>query len=265
MHDPHTLAFDIHLGKKKNKKGHYKDPFITIWHKDPEKDGTDDSCGWFMRERHFPKKVVDDIVKDFESEWDSTHKGENGFIYNCGWFNPYGENVLSVQAIVLNMYLRAAKIALNPSGKTPPGKMWDKAWKFINKNYAQIMYFAENNVDSLRDAVVRTFEIGRQVEYTKKERDEKIRHFAGIVASDIMRRNRKWYQHPKWHIHHWRITFPIFRTIKRKYWDKCSVCGKRGFKSSPISDWSGKNKRHQHCDNAAKAILKHPELLTPKQ
>lgn len=38
MHSPETLAFDIYLGKKENKKGNYKSPFISIWHIDPEKD-----------------------------------------------------------------------------------------------------------------------------------------------------------------------------------------------------------------------------------
>ena len=40
MHDPMTVAFEIRWpGTKKL--------FITIWHVDPETDGTDDSCDWF--------------------------------------------------------------------------------------------------------------------------------------------------------------------------------------------------------------------------
>jgi len=49
MHDPHTVAFEIHsLIKHKSKlfpEG-YRDVFITVWHIDPETDGSDDSCGW---------------------------------------------------------------------------------------------------------------------------------------------------------------------------------------------------------------------------
>ena len=37
MHDPNTLAFDIHIGGVR---------LFEIWHVDPEKDGDDDSCGW---------------------------------------------------------------------------------------------------------------------------------------------------------------------------------------------------------------------------
>ena len=256
MHDPKSLAFEIYLGRKKKKNGHYRNPFITIWHNDPEKDGTDDSCGWFIRSRHVDKNILEKVRKEFESEWDNTFKGENGFVYNTGWFNPQGENILSVRGIVLNMYLYAAKIALEPKGDVDPTKMWKKAWKFVNKNYAEIMYFAENNRDSMRDNIVRKFEIGCNKEYTKGQRDYMIKNCADIITCDVLRKNRKWYQHPKWHMHHWSIKFPMLRQIKRRWWDKCCKCGKRGFKSSPISDWNGTKMWHQECDDTCRVSPK---------
>lgn len=56
MHDPRTVAFNIQspFRNKPNKlwpKG-YRRSLITIWHVDPEKDHSDDSCGWFLRPRH---------------------------------------------------------------------------------------------------------------------------------------------------------------------------------------------------------------------
>ena len=55
MYDPLTVAFEIRspFREKPSRlwpKG-YRPPFITIWHKDPERDGTDDSCDWFGRKR----------------------------------------------------------------------------------------------------------------------------------------------------------------------------------------------------------------------
>ena len=44
MHDPYTQCWSISLPFGKP----YEYPVLTIWHKDPEKDGTDDSCSWFM-------------------------------------------------------------------------------------------------------------------------------------------------------------------------------------------------------------------------
>lgn len=37
MHDPMTVAFEIPRPW----------PLVTVWHVDPERDGTDDSCDWF--------------------------------------------------------------------------------------------------------------------------------------------------------------------------------------------------------------------------
>src|SRR5690242_6045894 len=57
MHDPMTVAFEIRYPwrqrKYRNHKSkfqrNYRASFITIWHKDPEADGTDDSCDWAGR------------------------------------------------------------------------------------------------------------------------------------------------------------------------------------------------------------------------
>src|SRR5579864_2137170 len=53
MHDPMVQAFQIsYPWKKYGKKGrddferNYHEAFITIWHVDPETDGSDDSCGY---------------------------------------------------------------------------------------------------------------------------------------------------------------------------------------------------------------------------
>lgn len=253
MHDPMTVAHEIYLGSKQKKNGNYNSPLITIWHVDPEKDGTDDSCGWFIRLRHADKKVYEKIVKEFESEWDKTFKSEDsGYTYNCGWFNPEGENVLSVQGIVFNMYLYASKIVFNPDNKISPRKAWNKAWKFMNKHLPEIIYFAENNRDSMRDNIVRKFQRGTNTEYMPESRIEMIKNCASIIYTDILRKNRKWYQHPRWHIRHWKIQFHPIQNLKRRYWDKCCVCGKRGFKSSAIGDWSGTKIWHQECDITSK-------------
>jgi hypothetical protein len=54
----------------------------------------------------------------------------------------------------------------------------------------------------------------------------------------------------------WRV-FRKFQQFKRRYFLKCCICGKRGFKSSAMSDWGGTKKWHQECDkNAAKSQIK---------
>jgi hypothetical protein len=248
MHDPKSVAHEIRSPFKR--KNGYRPSIITIWHNDPEKDGTDDSCGWFIRLRHADEEVFEKIVKEFESEWDSTYKSDDsGYVYNCGWFSPEGDNILSVQGIVFNMYLYASKIVLHTGN---PRKDWDRAWRFMEKHRDEITYFAENNRDSMRDTIVRKFERGCNVEYTPEKRMEMIRNCAATVYTDILRKLRPWYKHPRWHIHHWSIQFHPLQRLKRRYWDKCSVCGKRGFKGSAYGNWGGDKIWHAHCDQSQK-------------
>lgn len=251
MHSPETLAFEIKYPFK-NKNG-YRNPIISVWHIDKCKDGTDDSCGWFIRLRHANKDVYEKIVKEFEHEWDTTFTSDDR-VYNCGWFTPEGDNLLSVQGIVFNMYLYASKIVFNPYDKIDPGKAWKKAWKFMDKHRSEITYFAENNRDSMRDTIVRKYERGCNEDYTPERRMAMIRNCAAIVYTDILRKIRPWYKHPRWHVHHWKIQFHPFQKLKRRYWDKCCRCGKRGFKGSAIGDWNGTKIWHQHCDDTAKNL-----------
>lgn len=259
MHSPETVAFTIYLGGKRKKNGQYRDPFITIWHNDPEKDGTDDSCGWFMRSRHIDKTIIDKVEKEFEFDWDRTYKNKEGHVYFTGLFTPDGFPNLSVQAIVLNLYVKATKVILNPDGKKDWGKVWKKTWKLINQRYAQIMFFAESLDDSLHSTITRKFAIGTDTPYTSEYRKNMIRELADIITMEIIRSQRKWYQHPKWHIHHWSIQFHPLQRLKRRYWDKCSVCGKRGFKGAAYSDWHGTKIWHEQCNR----IMNNP--LTPDE
>lgn len=58
MHDPMTVAFDIPCFWHRKPKDGYRDVFITIWHVDPETDGSDDSCGWT-----FPNFTEEEVAK----------------------------------------------------------------------------------------------------------------------------------------------------------------------------------------------------------
>ncbi len=245
MHSPETVAFEIYLGKKQKKNGNYRNPLITIWHIDPEKDGSDDSCGWFMRERHGDKTMLEKIRKAIDFQFDRTFKSdESGTLYYTGYFIPTtGVPNMSVQGIVLDMFNRAAWEYFKYDRK--------KHNKWMKNNLYDILHFAENTTDSLMDEITGKFRIGTNSEW---KRDDSLGHYASIIYGWILRKNRKWYQHPKWHINHWEIQFHPFQNIKRRYWDKCSVCGKRGFKSSAMSDWYGTKRWHQECDTTSKQI-----------
>jgi hypothetical protein len=121
----------------------------------------------------------------------------------------------------------------------------------MNDNLYDILHFAENPTDSLKDEVLGTFRYGTGESW---KREESLNHYASIIYAWILRSTRKWWQHPKWHIHHWIIQFHPLQNLKRRYWDKCCKCGKRGFKSSAMGDWNGTKLWHQKCDDTAKNV-----------
>lgn len=228
MHSPETVAFEIKNPFIRKRKNEYVPSIITIWHNDPEKDGTDDSCGWFKRARHGDKKVHDEIKRWFANSFND-------------WFHEDdGMPKFSAIATVMNMYQRAAWCML--------GESWKKSHKFLRRHQHKIILFAENPTDSLRPML---FE-----QYGKNTIEYRVNEFASIIYGDILRMDRKWYQHPRWHIHHWSIQFHPLQNFKRRYWDKCCECGKRGFKSAPMSDWYGTKRWHQECDKTMKAPIK---------
>lgn len=73
MHDPMTVAFEIRripwrdafLDKAMKK---YNEAVITIWHVDPESDGTDDSCGFGYPNVDTKAEWVKELISDIKFE-----------------------------------------------------------------------------------------------------------------------------------------------------------------------------------------------------
>lgn len=70
MFDPCTVAFEIKsLFKQKPSKmwpKGYRNTWVTIWHKDPCTDGSDDSCGWSYPKP--PEWLIKKIAKELKYE-----------------------------------------------------------------------------------------------------------------------------------------------------------------------------------------------------
>lgn len=239
MRDPQTVAFDIKspFRQKPSRfwpKG-YRDTIITIWHVDPERDGTDDSCGWFMRPRHGDKAVFEKIKRAFASEWDGEY---------IGWFDENGFPKLSVQATSLGLFRRAAYIHF--------GESWTRTDKFLRRHLLDILSFSENTTDSFSDTLT--------MRYGPSTKDERVNNAASIVYGCILRWARPWYRAPRWHVWHWKLQIHPLQAFKRWAFSRCAVCGRRftwGY--SPVSNqWHGTGPRwfrnehgvfHSDCSN----------------
>lgn len=240
MHDPMTVAHEIRYPWRAYSRAkargeferNYRHPFITIWHVDPETDGSDDSCGWFMRERHGKPEVLERIKKRYADDWDRVFvSDESSKFYPVGYFKPDGTPRLSVQGIVLNLFFLAA---LEHFG----GR--EKAVRFMQRNMFELMWFAENTVDSLHNAIARTFGINEH-----ETKGDRIAFFAGVVYGWILRESRPWYRHPKWHVWHWRLQVHPWQKFRRWALTRCSVCGRPfAYGESPVTNnWNSPKPR----------------------
>lgn len=221
MHDPSTVAFEIYLGRKVKKNGNYRSPIITIWHVDPETDGTDDSCGWFIRPRHVDQNALAEIRKEFEFNFKNNY-----------WFDKEGKQVFSTIGTLMQMYELAAWIHFKRDRR--------KQLAFMRKHCPSIIRLAENPHDCMGDNIT-----GKH--YSNLLSEDRFGGMAGMVYTDVLRKERKWYRHPRWHVRHWDIRFNALLRLRRRWWDKCCVCGKRGFKSGACSDWNGTKLWHDEC------------------
>lgn len=191
MHDPSTVAWNI--------PAYPRNTILTIWHEDPCTDGSDDSCGWFMRARHGNPETLEKIRKAFAYDWDTVHN-HSGSTWYAGWFNPdTGLPIMSVQATALEMFRRAVFIHFGNDRK--------KTERFMRRNLYGILSFAENTVDSMRDGLIQRF--GRV------ERSDRIEREAAMIYGWILRAEQPWYRHPRWHVHHWRFQIHPWQQFRR--------------------------------------------------
>lgn len=254
MHDPKTLAFSIKLpfgGSttffSHGSKMRHRPSLIDIWHVDPCKGpGGDDSCGWFMRAHHGDPKVLEKIEKHFEYDWDRTFTSDSsGKTYACGLFLPNGRPSFSVHGVVLNLFFWAAIEVFKSNGTTN----WKKANKWMRKNLLDILLFAENPTDSLYDSITSKFGddgYAKAGESTRaRMRKERIHNLAAIIYGWILRSERPWWKHPRWHIHHWNLQIHFLEATKRWAFTRCCKCGKRfKFGSSVCTgQWHGTGPR----------------------
>lgn len=150
MHDPMTLAFSIRnpfVSQAPLLRGGkpYHPPLIDIWHVDPEKGGSDDSCDWSGRHRPL---------------------------------NPR-EKALAAAWYELDHVLGNEPFYPHPRlyGHDPHG---------------------EGNRSPKRDMELAFYAWRRR----------------GAI---------RW--HPRWHIHHWKITIIPLQHFKRWMWSRCETCG----------------------------------------
>mgnify|MGYP001558864141 CR=1 FL=1 len=233
MYDPMTVAHEIRYPWK-NKSG-YRNSIITIWHVDPEKNtlGTrsDDSCGWFSPP--YTQDEKDAIIKLAKQQYremfpkNIAYSEGKSYAYICYNQDCYGAIYWAWRAMRHHKFKKVA---------------WQYETALSVKEMNYVMQLATNPVDNF------------QHHFKDKMTEEKFVEFFMLVWWSFGSFHRPWYKHPRWHINHWRVQFHPWQQFKRRWIDKCSKCGKRGFTGSAYSDWDGSKIWCEKCNDTAVKI-----------
>lgn len=180
MYDPYSVIKDFKLGRIA----------ITLWHKDPCSDGSDDSCGKTIRSRHLNPQILEKIKHEFEFNLKQNY-----------WFYPNSFSVFSPGATLQLMYKCALLIIYNGNKK--------KINSFFKNHIHEIYILAENPHDCLGDIITNKWN------YKTKELYSERIGLAATIYADIISKDRKWYQKPEWHINHWKLSIKFMKNYKQ--------------------------------------------------
>jgi hypothetical protein len=202
----------------------YRDTFITVWHVDPERDGTDDSCGY-----SYVKLTKKQRERLRNAAW---HEGHNPHFLCCRekeWTGTQAEAEALHRGLVF-LICRVLRLKIT----------FDEAAKFASE--------ATHILDCGKAGGAFCFLPGYHTNSQKDSIEEREDHFCGImcnVARNILTERRRWWQHPKWHFWHWKIQCRPLLTFKRWAFSRCSKCGKRfAWGYNPVTNsWDGTGPR----------------------
>ncbi len=193
--------------------GGLRDSFLTIWHRDPERNGSDDSCGWsypHLSQKHRKR------LKAFA--WSEAR--DPYFIAQSGktWAGSNSE----AEAMYRGLILQVCRVAGVPMTFGEAAKM------------ASLHIQCP---DCCPRADILCFQPGYHTNSKSDDREERERHFYGMccgILKGILASRRPWYRHPRWHIHHWQFQFHPLQRIRRALFDRCEVCHERFSGNEPV-------------------------------
>jgi len=211
---------------------------FDIWHIDPERvvpgRRQDDSCGWFPRDLTPElERAVNELCG---GGWaDLRQRISDAFDL---WYIP-NEKYPTLREMPMHVAYSTHLMTL----------MWIDRLAFKrgrrNEPTARLVrlasWLAFSTVDNLNLVADQTPE-------------RYIRQLAAAYRREI----RPWWKHPRWHIHHWKVSFDLARNLRRMF-ERCATCRKPlGFGYCPTHD--GRGLHHGQCLGmfAASNLKDHP-------
>jgi hypothetical protein len=291
MHDPCTVAFDIKYpwwkyrpwpkakrhyrgtcspgheymwnrltdAEKKGRASHwvdgYRDTFATIWHVDPERDGSDDSCGW-----SFPKLTGEQWERLRNVAWS---EGRNPYFLRCRdkeWIGTRAEAESLYRGLVLLVAdVLGIPCTYDEAARHAARYIHDPDCSDPARVFCYLPGYHTNFPDDETDGPP----------YSGATAERRREHFAGVlagVAVTLLRKRRSWWRHPKWHVWHWRVQIHPLQQFKRWAFSRCATCG-RGFSwgYAPVcGQWDGDGPRWFRGERNVHHHLCHRAGMTPQ-
>lgn len=228
----HKLTEAQHKGRDPHWDEGYRETFITIWHKDPEHRGSDDSCGF-----SYPHLTNWQKERLWNGAWSEGQNPHFLCVEGKEWEGTYTEAVsLYTGMVLLVVNLLRLKVTLD----------------YVQRFAIERIHHA----DCCPTTSVFCWLPGYHTNNKKDSSRDRQEHFYGIlcgIARSILMDRRPWYQHPRWHLWHWRFQVHPWHTLWHWLFHRCCKCGEGfGWKESAISDWNGTKLWHSSCDDSAK-------------
>lgn len=228
----------------------YRDTFLTIWHIDPQHDGSDDSCGY-----SYPKLTPQqrDVLKN--TAW---WEGQYIHFLCCPqkkWDAPIIEAEFMYRGLVL-LVSRVLKIKIT--------------LEEVSRYAAEATHIRSGGYAGDTFCFLPGYHTNSEKDTTEARAD----HFHGIlcgVARGLLRSKRRSWQHPKWHVWHWSFQCHPLGAFKRWAFSRCCKCGKRfkwGYNNVIGYSWNGtgplwfrseKQVAHGECDGSSTAVSEAPK------
>lgn len=229
MHDPMTVAHEIKYPWRKYPKGDkhfpggYRETALTVWHVDPERDGSDDSCGWFAPKLNDADKKIVKELADWEEK--RPYYFSQPYIHEEHSYDaePWGGAPGTMTTYQCYRISPGDCVALVADFFHTLRWRLDQKWGLTPRLMSEAFLLGTREVDNFQSA----FAFWEDERLDARRRREKIeRTFYSLVRS-YRRINRPWWRHPKWHMYHWKIQIPVVGNFKRWAFTRCRICGGR--------------------------------------
>lgn len=238
MHDPLTVAHEIRYPWRKYKNPRndfektYRESIITIWHKDPERNGSDDSCGWFTPPL---SKEIREICKNLA--WSEARDPLFMALDAKNNSDPIQCERLIFGAFMIVSQSLVNRGAIRRRVSVRDAQRWaaEAAYNTIDNFSGTLCFKSGYHSNWYKDG------IPNSVEDDRFFRERQATSFFLSIAGWILRERRWWFQKPRWHVWHWKFQIHAIQAFKRWAFSRCAGCRKRfewGY--SPVTTaWSG--------------------------